>query len=109
VPPLVCAPRVREKERKKEETGQQNIKHTKNARFKKQLKPERKRRDTNEKRAHDFDDDNTKSEQPLLSVSTFSPVSLSTFLFNSEIVSLFFSTSRKTHVFPKYFDLESRT
>jgi|TARA_B110000003_G_scaffold71974_1_gene73352 hypothetical protein len=108
VPPLVCAPRVREKERKKEETGQQNIKHTKNARFKKQLKPERKRRDTNEKRAHDFDDDNTKSE-PLLSVSTFSPVSLSTFLFNSEIVSLFFSTSRKTHVFPKYFDLESRT
>jgi drug/metabolite transporter (DMT)-like permease len=25
------------------------------------------------------------------------------------MVSLFFSTSRKTHVFPKYFDLESRT
>jgi hypothetical protein len=74
VPPLVCAPRVREKERKKEETGQQNIKHTKNARFKKQLKPERKRRDTNEKRAQDGTMITPKAN--LFSASPLSPRSL---------------------------------
>ena len=45
---------------------------------------------------------------PLLSISTFSPTSLSTILFTSATVVVVGSRSRKTHVFPRHFDLGSR-